>query len=379
MDEKYTILIAAGGTGGHIFPAIALARQYEKDGHKVIIVGTGKKIEQKIFSTEDFEIKYLKSNFKDSSIYKKLFLSFKTDQEIKSYVREAKPDLILGMGGYASAELCFARERDTCVIIHEQNSIAGRVNRLLLLFRASAAIQGLPGSFSWLDRLFMKFSDDLVFLGNPIRKQILNIRRDPNRRDNPKELRVFIMGGSQGARSINHVAPEALSRVNKTINIEVIHDAGEHDYSEVNAAYRKFKLNAKVTKFNPNIESAYEWADLFIGRAGAMTVSELSAIGLPSILIPYPYAMDNHQFHNANFLGDKGGAIIIEDKDLNPKKLAGEVFALCTNKRILEKMSRAALDNHFVDATNNITEFSYRIIKKYKLMRSLAKFDTGGV
>ena len=123
-----------------------------------------------------------------------------------------------------------------------------------------------------------------------------------------------------------------------------------------------------VSKFNTNVESAYAWADLFIGRAGAMTVSELSAIGLPSILIPYPYAMDNHQLFNARFLQDKGGAIIINDKDLTAELLASELTKLIKDKGMLKKMSESAFDDHFVHATNNIIEFTYKVIKKHKLM-----------
>ena len=368
MDKKYKILIATGGTGGHIYPAITLARQYEKDGNEVIILGTGNEIEQKIFASEDLEVRYFRSKIKDYPAYKKLFMSFRVDKAIRDFVRETRPDLILGMGGYASSEVCRAGDRGSCVIIHEQNSVAGRVNRLLLFLRASAAIQGLPGSFSKLDRLFMRFSDDLKFLGNPIRKEILNINRNSLKEENKEELRVFIMGGSQGARSINKSVPKALAIANQNINIQVRHDTGKHDYEEVKSAYEEFGLDVTVSKFNTNVESAYAWADLFIGRAGAMTVSELSAIGLPSILIPYPYAMDNHQLFNARFLQDKGGAIIINDKDLTAELLASELTKLIKDKGMLKKMSESAFDDHFVHATNNIIEFTYKVIKKHKLM-----------
>ena len=369
MDEKYRILIATGGTGGHIYPAIALAYQYENDGHKVIIVGTGNEIEKKIFASEDLTVKYLPSKLKDYPTYKKFLHSFWVAKEVKNLVKEINPDMILGMGGYASSEICRAGGRDVCVIIQEQNSIAGRVNRFLILFRkASAAIQGLPGSFSKLDRLMMRFSDDMRFLGNPIRKEILDVKRDSSKADQSKDLKVFIMGGSQGSRSINMSAPNALAVLNRTMDIKVMHETGGHDYDEVNESYKRLGIDAKVSKFNPNIELAYSWADLFIGRAGAMTISELSSIGLPSILIPFPYAMDNHQFYNARFLEEKGGAVIIDDKNLTSEHLADVIKDLSKDRNILKKMSESAFDIRFVHATKNIVDFTYKVIEKFKLM-----------
>ena len=368
MDKKYKILIATGGTGGHIYPAIALAKQYEKDGNEVIIVGTGNEVEEKIFKSEDLKVRYFQSKIKDYPTYKKLFMSFKVDKDVRDFVRETKPDLILGMGGYASSEVCRAGDRGSCVIIHEQNSVAGRVNRLLLFLSATAAIQGLPGSFSKLDRLFMRFSDDLKFLGNPIRNEILNINKNSLKEENAEELRVFIMGGSQGARSINMITPNALATLNRSINIKVVHDTGDHDYEEVKESYRRLGIDAEVSKFNRNVESAYSWADLFIGRAGAMTVSELSAIGLPSILIPFPYAMDNHQFYNARFLEEKGGAVIIDDKNLTSEHLADVIKEVSEDRKILKKMSESAFDVRFIHATENIVDFTYQVIKKFKLM-----------
>ena len=369
MDDKYRILIATGGTGGHIYPAIALAYQYENDGHKVIIVGTGNEIEKKIFASEDLTVKYLPSKLKDYPTYKKFLHSFWVAKEVKNFVKEINPDMILGMGGYASSEICRAGGRDVCVIIQEQNSIAGRVNRLLILSRkASAAIQGLPGSFSKLDRLMMRFSKNIRFLGNPIRKEILDVERDSSKADQSRDLKVFIMGGSQGSRSINMSAPNALAALNRTMDIKVMHDTGDHDYDEVNESYKRLGIDAKVSKFNPNIELAYGWADLFIGRAGAMTISELSSIGLPSILIPFPYAMDNHQFYNARFLEEKGGAVIIDDKNLTSEHLADVIKDLSKDRKILKKMSESAFDIRFVHATKNIVDFTYKVIEKFKLM-----------
>ena len=367
-EKKYKIVIAAGGTGGHIFPAIALAKKFRVDGHKVILAGTGNELEKKIFSEHDFETEYFESRLKGSSTIKKFFLSLRKNKEIKSYLEKNNPDLILGMGGYASSEFCLAAQKKTCVIIHEQNSIAGRTNRFLIINRsANAAIEGLPDSFTSFIKFLMSYPDDLVYLGNPVRDEILNIQKTLRPfPDKLKKPRIFIMGGSQGARSINMAAPEAINLLSQDLPMEVIHDTGENDFDVVNEKYIDFGIDAEVTSFNTNIEKAYEWADLLIGRAGAMTVSETSAIGLPSILIPFPYALDNHQLFNAQFLEKKGGALIIKDKDLNPKVLAAKIQSIFKEQGKLEGMSDAVFDKKFVDATVNIVKFCYKTIEKHQ-------------
>ena len=368
-EKKYKIIIAAGGTGGHIFPAIALAKKFTLDGHKVVIAATGNELEKKIFSDHDIKIKYFKSRIKGSSSIKKFFLSFRKNKEIKSYLEKNEPDLILGMGGYASSEFCLSAERKACIIIHEQNSIAGRTNRFLVINRrANAAIEGLPGSFTWFSKFMMKSPDDIVYLGNPVRDEILNIEKKVRSfPDKLKKPRIFIMGGSQGARSINMNTPKAISLLIKNLPIEVIHDSGDNDFESVKKQYLELGIDAKVTSFNSNIENAYEWADLLIGRAGAMTISEASAIGLPSILIPFPYAMDNHQWFNAKFLENKGGALIIKDKDLKPEVLANKIQSVFNLEGKLESMSEAAFDMNFVAATENIVNFCYKIIEKHHI------------
>ena len=367
-EKKYKIVIAAGGTGGHIFPAIALAKKFRVDGHKVILAGTGNELEKKIFSEHDFETEYFESRLKGSSTIKKFFLSLRKNKEIKSYLEKNNPDLILGMGGYASSEFCLAAQKKTCVIIHEQNSIAGRTNRFLIINRsANAAIEGLPDSFTSFIKFLMSYPDDLVYLGNPVRDEILNIQKTLRPfPDKLKKPRIFIMGGSQGAKSINMAVPEAINLLSQDLPMEVIHNAGEDDFDVVNEKYIDFGIDAEVTSFNTNIEKAYEWADLLIGRAGAMTVSETSAIGLPSILIPFPYALDNHQLFNAQFLEKKGGALIIKDKDLNPKVLAAKIKSIFKEQGKLEGMSDAAFDKKFVDATANIVKFCYKTIEKHQ-------------
>jgi len=386
--KQYKILIGAGGTGGHIFPAIALAKKFKSDGHNVLIVGTGNALEKKIFAQYDIETVFFKNRFQDTSGLKKYSVALtKPDLELRRYVAELSPQLILGMGGYASFDLCKTAyylqtiEGDfpgnaimPYLAIHEQNAKAGRANRYIATTQARGIIEGLPGGFDWKTTFFLLSTDDHVFLGNPIRDEILNINRIVRSfPDKSKKPRIFIMGGSQGARSINKTVPKAISLLMKDHPVEVIHDSGEKDFEAVKNQYSEFGIDAKITRFDANIEKAYEWADLLIGRAGAMTVSEASAIGLPSILIPFPHAMDNHQWFNAQFLAKKGGAEVILDKDLKPDILAHTIKRIFEEENRFSEMSKAALDQTFVNATQNIAQFCYKMIEQPPL-KDLSKW-----
>jgi len=395
-EEKYKILIGAGGTGGHIFPAIALAKKFKSDGHNVVIVGTGNALEKKIFAKYDIETIFFDSKLKDKSSFSKFLsaigFSFFSpiDDKISKFVKEFSPQLILGMGGYASFDLLqagmnFTRIKDNgdglfmpgdviepYIAIHEQNAKAGRANRASAVNLARGIIEGLPGAFDWKSTFFLTSTDDHVFLGNPVRDEILNIdkitRSFP---DKTKKPRIFIMGGSQGARSINMTVPKAISLMMGDLPVELMHDSGEKDFDTVKNQYLELGIDAIVTSFNPDIEKAYEWADLLIGRAGAMTVSESSAIGLPSILIPFPHAMDNHQWFNAQFLAKKGGAKVILDKDLTPEILSKAIKEIFLKEGKLSEMAEAAFDQTFVNATENITKYCYKMIKKPPLISSI--------
>jgi len=389
-EEKYKILIGAGGTGGHIFPAIALAKKFKSDGHNVVIVGTGNDLEKKIFGQDEIDVVYFESRFKNVSRFRKyISLLIPPKMDLIKYVRDFNPNLVLGMGGYASLDVCksagyifkyedsddhfmMSNKIKPYIAVHEQNSKAGRANRYIAMWRARSVIEGFPSAFDWKTRIFQTSNDDLIFLGNPVRNEILNIdkitRSFP---DKTKKPRIFIMGGSQGARSINMTVPKAISLMMGDLPVELMHDSGEKDFDTVKNQYLELGIDAIVTSFNPDIEKAYEWADLLIGRAGAMTVSESSAIGLPSILIPFPHAMDNHQWFNAQFLAKKGGAKVILDKDLTPEILSKAIKEIFLKEGKLSEMAEAAFDQTFVNATENITKYCYKMIKKPPLISSI--------
>ena len=376
MNRKttYSMIIAAGGTGGHIFPALAIAKHFKANGHRVIIVGTGNNLERKIFDQNDIEVKYFKARkikrrglmtFFDPMNYQNIYSTFfKPDAELVKFLKDFEPDLVLGMGGYPSFSICsaFNRSDKTVVVIHEQNSKAGLANRYLTLSVAYAVIEGLPGG---IGRIIKFFVDDCIFLGNPVRQEIIDTRTLPREfPDNSKKPRILIVGGSQGAHSINNAVPKAMHLLSEKIDLEIRHDTGKADYEEVKKIYEELNINATVSEFINDISEAYGWADLVIARAGALTVSELSAVGLPSILIPYPQATDNHQFYNAKFLVDKKAAEMILDQDLDPDKLAVTVESFLLEKDKLKNASIAAHDETFALATEKISDYCINIMKK---------------
>ena len=369
-QKSYSIIIAAGGTGGHIFPALAMANHFKKNGHKVVIAGTGNDLERKIFSQSGIEVEY----FKAQKIKRKWLMTFldpktyqtlsKPDPKLIKFLKGFDPDLVLGMGGYPSISTCTAVDGSdrTVVVIHEQNAKAGLANRYLAWTAAYAVIEGLPGAISGITKFF---TGDCQFLGNPVRQEIIDKRQPPRGfPDSTKTPRILILGGSQGARSINFSIPEMVSLLSKEIPLEIRHQTGNLDYSDIKKKYQELNISAYVTEFFDDIEEAFHWTDLVIARSGALTISELSALGLPSILIPYPQATDNHQFYNAKFLVDKNAAEMILDKDLEPEKLSQIVKSFFIEKDKLKKASMAAYDETFVEATEKISDYCISIIEK---------------
>ena len=379
-EKKYTILIGAGGTGGHVFPAIALAKKFKFDGHKALIIATGNNLEKKIFEDHDIETTFFESKLKDQSSFSKLLyairLSFSPiayNKRIAKFVKEISPQLILGMGGYASFDLLQAGNlimaeegiNEPYIAIHEQNAKAGRANRASAVSLARGIIEGLPGAFDWKTTFFQLSTDDHVFLGNPVRNEILNINRKVRSfKEYSKSPRILVLGGSQGARSINYAMPEAIKRLSSEMNIEVVHQTGEPDHEEICQMYKENELSPEIFPFIKDMAQAYDWADLVIGRSGAMTVSELSATGMPSILIPYPHATDNHQWFNAQFIAKKGGAEVILDKDLKLEILVKTIKKIFSHERVLSEMAEATYDETFVNATQNIAQFCYKMIEQ---------------
>lgn len=341
------VIIAGGGTGGHLFPGIALAEALKERGVRdILFVGTEKGIEAKVVPREGYRIEFIRSSgIVGKSIFKKakgffdIFLSIKDSLKM---LRRFSPDIVIGVGGYASFGPVFVSKlMGVPTLILEQNSIPGFANRLLSRF-ADAVCITYHESFNFFP------SSKTVLTGNPVRRRILHGSREGAYRLfglSPQKTTIFIFGGSSGASSINKAMISSLPYlVELKDTIQFLHQTGDKDYEAVRDAYRKYEMSGTVAPFIYQMAEAYAVSDIVISRAGATTLAEITALGKAAILIPYPYAAGRHQEFNAKKLHEMGAAIMMPDSELSGERLSGEIKRLLNNNDLraeLEKNSRA--------------------------------------
>jgi UDP-N-acetylglucosamine--N-acetylmuramyl-(pentapeptide) pyrophosphoryl-undecaprenol N-acetylglucosamine transferase len=333
-----TVLIMAGGTGGHVFPALAVAQSLQQRGVNVEWLGTSRGIEAEKVPAAGLLLHTINiSGVRGkglASLLKAPFQILLAIGQALLIVRKLKPICVLGFGGFVSgpgglASWLMARP----LLIQEQNAIAGTSNRLLASF-ASKVLTGYPISLGGKKN---------VYLGNPVREEISRVSAPDQRwADRSGKLRLLVLGGSLGAKPINEVLPPALSRLNKASLPEVWHQAG-HDHAEgVKAAYSKVNIEARVEPFIENMAQAYAWADLVICRAGALTIAELTAVGVASILVPLPYAIDDHQTANARWLEQSDAAVVLPQSQMDWKEVAELISGFDGDISRLKRMANAA-------------------------------------
>jgi UDP-N-acetylglucosamine--N-acetylmuramyl-(pentapeptide) pyrophosphoryl-undecaprenol N-acetylglucosamine transferase len=343
MDNR--IVIMAGGTGGHVFPALAVAQWFLDHGWQVSWLGTRAGLESKVVPENGIAIDWLTvAGVRGKGLMTKfmsLFKLFKACGQAYAILRRRKPNVVLGMGGFvAGPGGLMARLLNIPLIIHEQNRVPGTTNKLLARF-ADKVLEAFPDSF--------KPDVKALCTGNPLRKSF-QILPDNRRKNKGEALHVLIIGGSQGAQALNETIPSALAKMG---NIEVKHQTGAVMQAQVAQQYLDLGIKADVNAFIDDMVAAYSWANLIICRAGAMTISEVAAMNLPSVLIPLPNAIDDHQMANARYLADAGAAYILPQKDLNADNLAGVVEKV---KGQLEVMALAAKQCARLDATQKVAE-----------------------
>lgn len=340
------IVIMAGGTGGHVFPALAVAQWFIDKGWDVSWLGTQKGLEAKVVPESGIEIDWLSvAGVRGKGLLSKVMSVFKLLKacgQAFNILRRRKPSVVLGMGGFvAGPGGLMAKVLGIPLVIHEQNRVPGTTNRLLSKF-ANQVLEAFPGSF--------KKEMNAKCTGNPLRKQFQNAigKKEPVI---GRHLRVLIIGGSQGAQALNEVIPDALSDLR---DIEVWHQTGAVMQEQVEKRYHEFGLAAKVTAFIQDMVAAYQWADIIICRAGAMTVSEVAAMALPAILIPLPNAIDDHQMANARFLSEVGAGFILPQSELNSKNL---VDLITKARQQFNSMINAAKLCARMDATEAVATY----------------------
>jgi UDP-N-acetylglucosamine--N-acetylmuramyl-(pentapeptide) pyrophosphoryl-undecaprenol N-acetylglucosamine transferase len=346
------VMIASGGTGGHVFPALAVANELRERGVEVTWLGTKKGMENRVVPEADIELDRISAlGFRGKGVIAKLAalkgFGIGCIQALK-IIRHRKPQVVLGMGGFVTAPAGFmARVMGIPVVIHEQNRVIGTANKLLSKI-AIKIMEAFPDTFPAQDKV--------VLTGNPLRSEIINLAETlPGPRQQSHVVHLLIVGGSQGARALNQIVPQAIA-VSTAPELEIIHQCGEQWVDETSQQYKQLGIDAQVNAFINDMATSYQWADLVICRAGAMTVSELAAVGLPSILVPYPFAIDDHQTSNAHYLADAGAAILIQEDQLTAEQLGQHLAQLLNDHQALSTMRSALKPLARINATNQVAD-----------------------
>lgn len=331
------ILVMAGGTGGHVFPALAVAENLRQRGENIVWLGTRSGIEARVVPAAGFAIEWLTVQGLRGKGFVTLIMApfrlLRACWQALRLLRRIRPKAVLGMGGFVSGPGgIMAWLLGVPLFLHEQNSIVGLTNRILGRF-ARCNYTAFPAAASSLPRS--------ECIGNPVRASLARLEqpdlRLQSRIDAP--LQLLVIGGSLGAVALNSVLPLAVACLDREQRPLIKHQCGDKHLQDCQQNYRTAGVDAEVVSFIDDMQQAYAWADLAVCRAGALTISELTAVGLASLLIPFPYAVDNHQYHNACFLQQKQAAQILEETGLSAESLALKLKFFQQNRGVLVEMA----------------------------------------
>lgn len=353
-----TLLVMAGGTGGHIFPGIAVAEALRARGWRIVWMGNPDGMEARIVPKQGFETVWVRFGaLRGKGLLRKLLLPLNLLRGFWQAFRalhRVDPDVVLGMGGYVSFPGgMMAVLTDRPLVIHEQNSVAGLANRVLSGV-ADKILTGFPGVFS-------KSS----WVGNPVREEIVEVPVPALRfARRLGALRILVVGGSLGAAALNDVVPRALALIPPARRPLVTHQAGATQIDALRAAYEAAGVEGELLPFIDDMATRYAEADLVICRSGALTVAELAAAGVPSLLVPFPHAVDDHQTANARFLSDHGAAFLLPQAELDAEKLAGILLGM--DRARLLQMAEKARELARPDAAQVVAQVCERLATRKK-------------
>lgn len=367
QEVRGRALIAAGGTGGHVYPALAVAMELVSRGWSVDWVGTERGIEQRLVPAAGLTLHYLKvSGLRGKNLISRLkgfaLLGVSLWQSMQ-IVRRVRPDVVLGMGGYAAGPAGVAAwVSRRPLVLHEQNAVAGTTNRWLAPL-AKRILGGLPGGFSGVR--------DVDIVGNPVRASLAAVDRTALEAMTEftleRPLRVLVLGGSLGAAPLNQPIPVVVDRLLErgcADRIAIWQQCGDRNRDDAGRAWENNSFsNGRLDNFIEDMASAYAWADLVIARAGALTISELAVTGTASILIPLPHAIDDHQTYNAMVLSDSGAATLLTQLEATPEHVAAMLEAWMAAPNALSIMSRRALSVARSDATHRVASILTEIAR----------------
>lgn len=358
------VLIAAGGTGGHITPGIAIANRLKEEGHEILFAGTKSGMEVDLIPKAGFEIKYIHARgIRRGNVLKniKTFTELITGiNDAKKIIKEEKIELVIGTGGYVTAPVMIAALKlKVPTLIHESNALPGKTTKWL------------SGK---VDRVAVGFEDALkqipkakcaVYTGNPTKLKDSYTKEECKKKIKSDKPLVLIFGGSQGAQKINETMVEFINTT-QIDEYEVIYATGPKHYEEIIKQIKVKNENVKIEKYIYNMEEIMVASDLAVCRSGALTVSELGIVGLPAILIPFPYAAENHQFYNAKTIEDANAGIILEESELTCEKLKNTIEEILKNKEKLKTMTKNAKKSEMKNAMDNIMKEIKQIVKEEK-------------
>ncbi|MBP8884686.1 undecaprenyldiphospho-muramoylpentapeptide beta-N-acetylglucosaminyltransferase [Ectopseudomonas oleovorans] len=351
------VLIMAGGTGGHVFPALACAREFQARGYAVHWLGTPRGIENELVPQAGLPLHLINvSGLRGKSklaLLKAPFQLLRSLLQARRIVRELHPVCVLGMGGYVTGPGGLAaRLAGVPLIIHEQNAVAGTANRLLSRI-ANRICEAFPNTFAATDKRRTT--------GNPVREELfLETPREPLA---GRKLKLLVLGGSLGAEPLNKLLPAALEKIPADLRPQVFHQAGKQHADITAERYRDAAVEAEVAPFIKDMARAYGWADLVVCRAGALTVSELAAAGLPSFLVPLPHAIDDHQSRNAEYLAKEGAAVLLPQHATDADTLAAQLTEVLMHPEKLNVMGATARRLAKPDATRTVVDICQEVMR----------------
>lgn len=350
------LIIAGGGTGGHLFPGMAVAEEFlqRSPDNRLMFVGTEKGIEGRILPGSGYAYRFIPAaGLRGKGLFSQLkgvALFLHGYAESRKVLREFAPDCVLGVGGYASAPLVLAaRGLQIPAFIHEQNAIPGLTNRLLAKVAARVFIS-LPGSESFFPK------ESTLLTGNPLRRAIRERNADQAVSQDGR-FRLLVFGGSSGAHMLNKIMIDTVCKLQPLSNrLLIMHQTGEKDLKLVKDGYAAASMPADVLPFIDDMAASYRWADLIVCRAGATTIAETTACGKPCIYIPYPHAVDDHQRRNAEALLTAGACRMLLERELSGERLAAEILGLANDPDALREMGRIAQSMARLDAAEVIVD-----------------------
>ena len=348
-------VVMAGGTGGHVFPALSVAQVLRDRGVEVCWLGTRRGIENDLVPKAQIPLRFIEvEGIRGkglSSLLKAPFLLLKALWQALGVLNKEKPDVVVGFGGFASGPGGLAaRLKGKSLVIHEQNAVAGTTNKLLSKI-ASRVLEAFPSSLKNAQQV-----------GNPVREEIARIS-PPEQRYAEREgaIHLLVLGGSLGAQAINEMVPQALAQLPREKRPHVWHQSGKAHGAKTSAIYTQQQVEARIEPFIDDMAAAYAWADLVICRAGALTVSEVTAAGVASVLVPFPHAIDDHQTKNGEWLVDNDAALVKQQRDLNADVLSNVLEELMSDRHRLMSMAKRARALSRPEAANQVADICLEV------------------